>query len=143
MRIFKYCSVISAFSAVFALPQPAVAQQTAVEAAPPQLQQLEEGKAPDITISSPETNYRIVEERDRGQVTSVKVESGNSTYYLKPNTAAGSALHDDARRSATRAPQWKILEFDWSRDPEKAKAAAAQAATIAPPPAPVAPPKNQ
>ncbi len=144
MRIPKLLPLIFACIASFALPQLTVAQQRAVAPAPPQLERLDEGEAPATPIRNPESNNRIVEKRERGQVTSIKVERGDSTYYLKPNTQVGSALHGDAQSSATRAPQWQILEFDWGGgDPEKARDAAARAATVEPPPAPLPPSKKQ
>jgi hypothetical protein len=143
MRTSKFCLVISACIMVFALPQLTAAQQGTVAAVPPELEKLEEGEAPAVTIRSPEANSRIVEQRERGQVTSVRVQSGTSAYYLKPNTPAGSALPGDVQSSTTRAAQWQVLEFDWNRESEKAGEAAARAATIEPPPAPAAPSKNQ
>lgn len=134
MRIPNIFPVIFACIAPFALPQLAAAQQRAVAPVPPQLERLDEGEAPAAAAARPESNNKIIEKRERGQVTSIRVERGDSTYYLKPNTQVGSALHGDAQSSATRAPQWQILEFDWGREPEKAKDAAARAATVAPPP---------
>jgi hypothetical protein len=143
MRTFKYCSVIFSCIAVYASPLPATAQQGAADAMPPRLEKLEEGEVPATPSSDPEENARIIEKRERGQVTSIRVQSGNSTYYVKPNTPVSSAFSSDAQNNATRAAQWQILQFDWNREPEKSMEAAAQAATIAPPPALPAPQKNQ
>lgn len=143
MRISRFSPVIYACIAFFALPQLAAAQQATAEAVPPKLERLDEGDAPAGTGHSPETRSSIVETRERGQVTSIRVQRGNSTYYVKPTPPAGSALRDDAQRNTTRPAQWQILEFDWNRAPEKTREAAAQAATIAPPPAPAIPQKNQ
>jgi hypothetical protein len=143
MRTFRYCSVVFACIAVFVLPLPAAAQQGSVDAIPPQLEKLEEGEAPAAIARSPEATSRIIEKRERGQVTSIRVESGNSTYYVKPNSPVSSAFASDAQHNATRAAQWQILQFDWNREPEKTRDAAARAATIPPPPALAAPSKNQ
>ena len=144
MRISSFNPVIYTCIAFFALPQLAAGQQNSVEPVPPKLERLEEGEIPAKNIPSPDMKTNIEETRERGQVTSIRVQSGNSTYYVKPDTPAGSALRDDAQRGTTRAAQWKVFEFDWSREPDKAKEAAAQAATIAPPPpAPAAQQKKQ
>lgn len=143
MRPFRLCSVIFASIAVFALPLPAAAQQGTVDAIPPTLEKLEEGEAPVATVRTPEENSRIIETRERGQVTSITVQSGNSTYSVKPNSPVSSAFGSAAQNTATRAAQWQILQFDWDRRPEKTRDRAAQAATIVPPPALAAPSKNQ
>ena len=143
MRPFRFCSVTFACIAVVALPLLAAAQQRTVDAIPPTLEKLEEGEAPVATVRSPETKSRIIETRERGQVTSITVESGNSTYHVKPNSPVSSAFGSAAQNDATRAAQWQILQFDWDRRPGKIRDRAAQAATIAPPPALAAPSKNQ
>jgi hypothetical protein len=145
MCTFKSFSVITAcvaIVAIVALPLTAIAQQGAAITMPPRLEKLEEAEAPAATVRNPETGARITEKRERGQVTSIRVESGNSTYYVKPNSPVSSAFGSDAQNSTTRAAQWQILQFDWNRDREKTREAAAQAATIAPPPA-LPPSKNQ
>lgn len=143
MRIPRFSPVIYTCIAFFALPQLAAGQAAAAEAAPPQLEKLEEGEAPAVTTRSPEANSGIVETRERGQVTSIRVQKGNSTYYVNPGNPAGSAMRDDAQRGMTRAPQWRIFEFDWGSEPDKAREAAANAAATAPPPpAPAAPQKD-
>jgi hypothetical protein len=135
MRISRFCFLVSSLLAVVAGTQPVAAQQSSGDAAPLKLERLEEVDTATAPKSSADIKTRITEERDRGYVTSIKVESGYGTYYLKPNTPAGSAVSDDARSSSTGAAQWQILEFDWKRQPEKAREAAAQAAIAAPPPA--------
>jgi hypothetical protein len=61
----------------------------------------------------------VTETRDRGQVTGATVSRGNNTYYLKPNTQAGSAQVGDAQSSGNRAAQWQLFQFDWQRDPNR------------------------
>jgi hypothetical protein len=85
---------------------------------PPRLERLEEKDIPaaapqDATPRLP--SQEIIEKRERGQTTSVEVRSGNNSYYLKPNDPAGSAEPGEVQGENTRAPQWKILEFDWKR----------------------------
>lgn len=108
---------------------------------PPQLETLEEGEPPAVTIRSAPSDKQITEKREQGRVTSVKVKSGKSTYELKPNIPAGSAQPGDLQSDATRAPQWQVLEFDWSRD-EEMKESAARAAAAAPLPPPPLPESN-
>lgn len=107
MRTTLFYQIILACTA---LPLLASAQTPAE--APPRLEKLQEGEQPGITISKPEGERKITQKREQGRVTEVKVRSGKSEYYLKPNNPAGSALRGDAQSSEMRAPQWKIKEFD-------------------------------
>jgi hypothetical protein len=116
-----------------AAPLWSFAQQQAPQA-PPVLQPLEEGAEPAITIRKEDGEKRVTEKREGGKVTEIKVQSGKSTYYLKPNDQAGSAQPGDAQGTLTRPPQWKVKEFDLGA-PKNPK----EAATVdAPPPAPAA-----
>jgi hypothetical protein len=92
------------------LPMLAAAQQTPPP--PPQLEKLEEGEAPAITIRKEDSQRRITEKKEGGRVTEIKVQSGKSTYYLKPNEQPGNAQPGDAQSNITRPAQWKVLEFD-------------------------------
>jgi hypothetical protein len=137
MRAEKVPTMIILAAAAF------LAQPWAVAQEPPRLEKLEEGEAPAVTIRGGEqTERQITESRDRGKVTSVKVKSGQSTYYLKPNEPAGSALPGDTQSNMNRGAQWQLMEFDLSRprDPKEAAAQAAAAEQPLPPPAP--PPAN-
>ena len=94
--------------------------------APPQMEQLEEMTEAPATVIPPkgDTDTKITEKREQGRVTEVKVTSGGSTYYVKPNAPAGSSVPGDITGSANRGPQWKVMEFDLgsskkqSKDPE-------------------------
>jgi hypothetical protein len=119
--------------AACAIPLASTAQQD--PQAPPQLEQLEEGDAPPVTIREGEGEQRITEKRTGGKVTEIQVKSGNSTYYLKPNDQAGSAQPGDAQSHVTRPPQWQIKEFDLTLPPENP-------APPAPPQLPMAPAEN-
>lgn len=92
---------------------PAHAQAPAKDVPPPpKLEKLEEGEQPAVTIAPPASGNKITEKRQQGKVTEVKVKSGKSTYYLKPNEPAGSAAPGDVQSDQTRAAQWPIMEFD-------------------------------
>lgn len=143
MRTTKFWPVAAACAAVYAAPLFVWAQPPADAAPPPpQLEKLDEGEAPAVTIHKPGQERKVAEKRARGgQVTEVKVTSGKSTYYLKPNDPAGSALPGDTQSNAARAAQWKIMEFDLRREDE-AKRAEAERAIPAPPAAPAGPAKK-
>jgi hypothetical protein len=106
----------------------------APSAAPPKLEKIEEIADDSITVTAkPAPERQITEKREGGRVTEAKVKSGKSTYTVKPNTPAGSALPGDAVGSANRGPQWTVMEFDLGK--KKKKTADEEAAdTSAPPP---------
>jgi len=137
MRSLKIWPVAASLAAL-AMPLPASSQPP--DDTPPRLEKLEEGEAPAITIRKPDSERKITEKRQGGKVTEIKVQSGKSTYYLKPNEPAGSALPGDIQSNAIRAPQWQIKEFDLGRKQEPEEADAAQ--TPAPPLVTSKPPKK-
>jgi hypothetical protein len=100
--------------AVVLAPLAAQAQQAAAPE-PPRLEKLEEGEAPAITIPGRQNEQQIEERRDHGVVTSTKVKSGPSTYYVTPNKPRGSALPGDAQSTANQPAQWQIIEFHTKR----------------------------
>ena len=104
---------------------------------PPKLERIEEPESSiTVTPQKPDSERKVTEKREQGRVTEIKVKSGKSTYYLKPNSAAGSSLPGDAT-SAARTPQWKVMEFDLGSKKKKQKPE--EAAESAPtPPAPPA-----
>jgi hypothetical protein len=62
----------------------------------------------------------VTEKRMRGgRVTEVEVNSGRSTYILKPNTQYGSTVPGDTQSNVNRAPQWQIFGFDLKRPEDK------------------------
>lgn len=147
MRTLMAMVVTAAGIAAAAMPLSALAQQSAGNGndsppRPPQLQPLEEGEEPAVTIRPPDNQGKISEKRaPGGRVTEIKVTSGGSTYYLKPDVAGGSTLPGDAQSSGLRAAQWEVLEFDLSRAKEAKEADAVptdatDAAVVPPPPAP-------
>jgi hypothetical protein len=123
MRTFKLWSTVMVCIAAVAAPLSAAAQQApqSADATPPKLEKLEEGEAPAITIRKQEGERKITEKREQGKVTEVKVQSGKSTYYLKSNEPAGSALPGDTESSSMRAPQWQVLEFGHPKNPKEAE----------------------
>ena len=103
---------------------------------PPKMEKLEEGEAPAITIRKPDTEKKITEKREKGKVTEVKVQTGKSTYYLKPNEAPGNAVPGDAQSNENRGAQWSVHEFDLGRK----KKAVKQPADVPAEPIPPTPP---
>lgn len=103
---------------------------------PPQLEKIEEVDNPVTVTSKPSTETKIVEKREGGRVTEAKVKSGKSTYTVKPNTPAGSALPGDAAGMANRGPQWTVLEFDILSKKKKRSAEEADKEDGPPPPPP-------
>lgn len=99
-------------TAVSAQPAPRAPSIPPADASPaPATPETEETKEAPRTI--------VTETRERGQVTGATVSRGNNTYYLKPNTQAGSAQIGDAQSSGNRAAQWQVFQFDWKREPNK------------------------
>lgn len=70
-----------------------------------------------------------------GRVTGIEVRSGGSTYYLKPQTATGSAAAGEVLGSSGRTAQWNVLNFDLPTR-TGAKRENAPAAADVPPPRP-------
>lgn len=134
MRTFKLGHFVSIAIAALAIPLQVSAQQPANSAPPPpQLEKLEEGEPPAVTIRPPENKSTITETRGRGgKVKEVKVTSGGSTYYLRPNDPAGSTLPGDTQSNTIRAAQWEVGTFG---GPEEAKAREAAEANTPQPPA--------
>lgn len=103
----------------------------APSAAPPQLEQIEEGSDTPITINAkPTPKTQVTEHREQGLVNEVKVTSGGSTYYLKPNAPG------DTTSSTNRGPQWRIMEFDLGSKKKKQKNEEVPEDTAPPPPSP-------
>ena len=105
---------------------------------PSKLEKLEEGDAPAVIIRKPDTEKKITEKREKGKVTEVKVQTGKSTYYLKPNEPAGAALPGDAESNENRGAQWSVHEFDLGRKKKGLKPPAEVSAEPMPPAPPSA-----
>jgi hypothetical protein len=82
---------------------------------PPELETLDEGEPPAVTIKKPgdgdSSGNSVTEKRDHGQTKEVKVKSGPSTYYLKPRQV-GNSVPGDAQSGPPTNAQWVIKEFD-------------------------------
>lgn len=138
MRSFKALH-LAAFVASCASILPAAAQQQGSAPPPPQLQKLEEGEEPAVTIRKPREERKIEEKRaPGGKVQEIRVTSGRSTYYLRPNTPAGSAQPGDQESAANRGAQWEVMEFDIGRRQTK-EGEVEQQEPAAPPPPPAKP----
>lgn len=138
LRITSVWKILSLCLLAHVSAAQAQAQQTPSEA-PPKLERIEEGSDSPVTVT-PRSRGRttITEKRDGGRVTEVTVDTGNSTYIMRPNVPAGNAQPGDAQSSALRAPQWKVMEFDFAK---KKQTEGEQQDTGAPPPPPPAPAK--
>lgn len=136
MRTSKFWSLITISVAAIATPLIVSAQSTAptkdFAPAPPQTQRLEEGEAPAVTIRQPDTQKKITEKRSQGKVTEVKVQTGKTTYYAKPNDTPG-AMRGDGQSDTNRPVQFEVGTFGGP----KSATAAEPAQTLAPAPAPV------
>jgi hypothetical protein len=127
----------AALSTALMISTSVIAQQGESEPPPPpEMEVLEEGELPATTIRRQGAGRNtITEERTRGRVTGIRVERGDSTYYIEPNRVTGSALPGDTQAPTIRAPQWRILEFDM-KPPEEQRQTGAGAATAEPLPPP-------
>ncbi|ELX12621.1 hypothetical protein Jab_1c12360 [Janthinobacterium sp. HH01] len=112
----------------------ALAQSTPSQA-PPKLEKIEEMADDPITVTAkPAQERQITEKRDNsGQVVEATVKSGPSTYKVKPNHPAGTALPGDAMGSANRGPQWTVMEFDIGKKKKKTTEEDGSTDTAAPP----------
>jgi hypothetical protein len=134
--------LLTALPLVLAASLPASAQQPRQRAEappPPQMERLEEGEAPAVTIPGGGPREKsITEKREQGRVTEVEVRTGRSTYVVKPLNPAGSAMPGDTQSNVTRPPQFKVKEFELGR-PEEVKQQPAAAVEAPLPPPEVAP----
>lgn len=140
MRTSKLRSKLLTIAAVAAcmLSPFAVAQEPAKKTTQPsKMEKLEDGEQPTITIpAKPDSERKITQKKQQGKVTEVKVKSGKSTYYLKPNDPAGSALRGDAQSNEIRGAQWEVKQFDLGRKKEVKTSEASDKAPVLPPAAP-------
>jgi hypothetical protein len=112
MHIVKVWPIASLSAAALLMPLLVAAQQSPPPSdAPPKLEMLEEGEPPTIKLGKPEDQHKITETRDDNGVKEIKVQTGVSTYYLKPNEQVGNALPGDTQSTTNRGAEWKVLEF--------------------------------
>ncbi|HEY4318391.1 MAG TPA: DUF2782 domain-containing protein [Herbaspirillum sp.] len=120
MKIAKICSFAVLCIAAGAAPAWVAAQQPGQPPAaapappPPEMENLNEVEAPSVTIQTPQEQREktITEKREGGKVTEVKVESKNSTYYLRPKPI-GTPVTGAADSAPQTNPTWNVKEFDW------------------------------
>ena len=122
----------------------APASHAADKNAPPQMEKLEEGEPPAVTIRAPSAgNTTITETRaPGGKVKQVKVSTGKSTYYLKPKDEIGNTMPGDMQSANSRPAQWEVMTFDIARNKKEQKEVEEAAAVPPPPPANPAPKKK-
>ncbi len=113
MRTSKLLLVLLGCLLTLATSQMVAAEEKPVPSAePPKLEKLDDSQTPTVNIAPPASERSVTEKRRQGRVEEVKVKSGKSTYYLKPNRPAGSAIVGDVQSDTVRPAQWKIKEFD-------------------------------
>lgn len=141
MRFFRFWQLAGMCLIAPAAQLPAFAQQ-ADKNAPPKLEKLEEGEPPAITVRPPASGKATVTEKrgPGGKRTEIKITSGNSTYYVKPDDPAGAVQPGDAQGLGNRPAQWQVMTFG-PTEPPKAKEGGA-AVPVPPPPALPAPQKK-
>ena len=131
MKLTKICTIAVLSIAAGAAPAWVAAQQPAQPPAaapappPPEMENLNEVEAPSVTIQTPQEQREktITEKHEGGKVTEVKVQSKNSTYYLRPKTV-GTSITGAADSAPQTNPTWNIKEFDWGgKKPQKNPAA--------------------
>jgi len=118
-QIWRKVALFAALTAAGLASSLALAQQSApagVAPPPPELETLEEGAPPAVTIKkqgdTDTSGNSVTERKDHGQTTEVQVHSGPSTYYLKPQQV-GNSLPGDVQSGPPTPAQWVIKEFDW------------------------------
>ena len=79
---------------------------------PPKLEKLEDSEPPSIKVGKPEQQHKITETRDDSGVKEVKVQTGVSTYYVRPNQQVGNSLPGDVQSVHNTGAEFKVFEFD-------------------------------
>jgi len=129
------CWVICTAASLAGVPLFASAQQ-GEPPRPPVLEKLDEGQPPEVTIRPTPSQPTIIERRAQGKVTEAEVQTGSSTYIVKANDQPGSIQPGEGQSTATRVPQWKILEFDFGARKERPEPTQPSADVPPPPPMP-------
>ncbi|KAF3997369.1 hypothetical protein [Glaciimonas immobilis] len=124
LKVWPMATIAALFIAAFgaSVTPTVLAQQSADPARPtglapppPEMQHLEEGEKPAISIEkeqkAPEGS--ITQQRQQGVVTDIKVNSGGSSYHIIPRKSV------DADNTSANGAQWVIKEFDWGQKKEK------------------------
>ncbi|MBV8635426.1 MAG: hypothetical protein JO002_13105 [Burkholderiaceae bacterium] len=88
------------------------------------LEKLEDPEPPAVKIGKPPAEHKVTETRDDSGAKEVKVETGVSTYYVRPNQQVGTALPGDTQSTTNRGAEWKVMEFNLGgkkKKPEEAQ----------------------
>ncbi len=122
MHTSKIWHIVGLSAAALLMPLWAAAQQEPVRTdtapaktetpAPKKLEKLEEGEPPSIKVGKPEERHKVTETRDGSGGKEVKVETGTTTYYVKPDQQVGNSLPGDVQSTHNHGVQFKVLEFD-------------------------------
>lgn len=144
MNKSKAWQLLAVGLASIATPLLGHAQQPArtVAPPPPELQKLEEGETPAVTIRKQGGGANeITEKREQGRVTEIQVKSGGSTYYLKPQEG-GAEVPGTLPTTPVRGAQWRIKEFDLGQKHRKEGEAMQTDSDAGLPPPTIQAPKN-
>ncbi len=90
------------------------AKAAAAQPTEPKLEKLEDSEPPSLKIGKPvgAPKVTVTEVKDSVHGRESKVESGKSTYYVRPNEQVGSTLPGDTQSTTNRGAEWKVMEFD-------------------------------
>lgn len=113
----------------------AAAAQEPARDAPEQIERLEDDGHGTITVRPQQEGATVLEKRAYGgRLQEIRVTSGNSTYFIRPQGPLTSFAPPEPTGSANRAVQWEILQFEWGSTPRQDGAGAATVSV--PPPSP-------
>jgi hypothetical protein len=122
MHTSKIWHIVSLSAVAMLMPLWATAQQEPAKTdtpaakteapAPKKLEKLEEGEPPSIKVGKPEEKQKVTETRDESGVKEVKVQTGSTTYYIKPDQQVGDSLPGDVQSTHNHGVQFKVMEFD-------------------------------
>lgn len=138
MRFFmgfsKAWPAIIVLTTIGTTPFAAHAQEATARTTPPVLERLVED-ASDKAAAPPRTSAPASTTEKRapgGRVTEIRVSNGGSTYYLRPQSPASTALSAGEGRTT----QWNVLNFELpgSAKPERSVSDATAPAPVPPPP---------
>lgn len=90
---------------------------------PPPLEKLEEPGESELKLAKPEPkNLKMMERKEEGKTTEVRVRSGGSNYTVKENKAPKGTREGEANRAA----QWTVMEFGGAKTPKEVESNAGQ-----------------
>jgi hypothetical protein len=140
LKLLPLC-LLACGSLASAQQQPQTQSQQPPSDKPPRLERIEPGSDVPATTIPPKGGTQIKEKKKDGTVQEVEVQAGPSHYYMRPNVPPGNAQPGTVENTGTtRAPQWKVLEFDLNRKRKQGEAQTsgdkAGAAPVPPPPRP-------